>query len=607
MAKEAERRRAPDEEDRDRADFTWAASALRRIGGRVFPAAKARRRVPEAPPAEVVVAAPVTTTPTEPEAETPAPVVVTSQELVPVRVSPRQRLWDRLPSQAEAYAVPLLVVVLIGIVATKNHFGGVDWGDDFALYLRQARSLTIGNVGEVISTNRFTVDNSGWHTFSPYVYPWGWPLLLAPFYAVLGLNYPIFKFLEVLSLCVFLFVFYVLVRRRTGPVPAMILMLLIGLSPAFVGATDTVLSDLPYLCFVGVSLWWMDRCRLAGILRASRRQLITLGLLLAFTYNVRREGIALLPALAALQAAALLGPAGVRGAWRARWRANAKDIALPYLAFGGAVVGFQLLLPTVLFPGAPGTGLSNISARLLYNRDVLAEHIGLKDPGQHMLLFHSEANARHALAVIVGLAIVGVLARLVHRGEEDASLAAYLCVSSFLMLISPYEASRYLFTITPLLMYFAYQALPTLVEMAPLRSPNWGAAAAIAPAVALVGLVMLNGSDLRHSTDYHRVYHYTVNGPEDAASKQMLTAVRDMTRASDVILFFRARAMTFYTDRPAIMGSNLDLLLKRADWYVMVKNSTYVQTPVTDDEAAARGLTKAWENGEYVLWRVPRT
>ena len=85
----------------------------------------------------------------------------------------------------------------------------------------------------------------------------------------------------------------------------------------------------------------------------------------------------------------------------------------------------------------------------------------------------------------------------------------------------------------------------------------------------------------------------------------MFTAVKTLTRGDDVILFFRARAMTLYTDRLAVQGSNLEQLLPRSDWYVMAKGSTYSQTLLTDDEGAALGLTKAWENPSWVIWRVP--
>ena len=47
-------------------------------------------------------------------------------------------------------------------------------GDEFALYLRQARSIFDGDIADVVADNRFSVLYSTGR-FSPYAYPWGWP------------------------------------------------------------------------------------------------------------------------------------------------------------------------------------------------------------------------------------------------------------------------------------------------------------------------------------------------------------------------------------------------------------------------------------------------
>jgi hypothetical protein len=508
---------------------------------------------------------------------------------------------------AVARVGPVVLVVLIGAVCLLNHFHGVDWGDDFALYMRQAKALNIGNVGEVIHDNRFTVDNSGWHTFSPYMYPWGWPLMAAPVYALFGLKYQIVKVLEVAALCGFLYVFYAVVRRRAGWVAAALLTLLIGLSPSYVGATDTVLSDLPYLCFVGVALWWIDRCRLQGMLDCGRRRLVLLGLLLAFAFNIRREGIALLVPLAALQATVLLGRVRRdRGHSRlVLGDVNWREVVLPYLTFGAAVVAFQLLLPTTLLPKLPGAGLKNVHSNISFYRNILAENVGLKAAGSPMELFHSHLLAERLVVLLVALAAIGLIGRLLVQLEEDVALGAYLVAASFVVLVSPYQEGRYLFTITPLLVYFAVQALPSLARLWGLRRPVFSLIVVVVPLVALAGLVNINLRTTKHATDYHRQYQLTVNGPEKPASLEMFAAVQQLTRGDDVILFFRARAMTLYTDRLAVQGANLDQMLPRVDWYVMEKGSSYSQTPLSDSEGAARGLTKAWENDDWVIWRVP--
>ncbi len=516
----------------------------------------------------------------------------------------RSREWRPL---LKRLAIPVLLVVIIGVICLNNHFNGVDWGDDFALYMRQAKALATGNVGEVISQNRYAIDNSGWHTFSPIGYPWGWPLIVSPFYVLFGLNYGFFKFLEVVAFCGFLLAFYALVRPRTGTLPAIVLLLLVGLSPAYVRGTDTVLSDLPNLCFVGVTLWWMDQCRRRGLLTTARRDLVILGVLLAAAFSIRRESMALVAALAAVHAA-ILGRRAVRArSARVLLSIDWRKLVLPYAVAGIAVVALQVVLPTDFLPDLPGTGITNASSHVTFYQDAMSEQVGLKEPGAKASLFHSNSTARKALGMIVILAIAGLTLRVLNNLEEDVGIAVYALAATFIMLVSPYQELRYLYTITPFLLYFAYQAIPSIVTSLWPRRRGIVRAGVIVPAVALFGLALINAKDLWHATQYHRDNQYTVNGPETANSQAMFEAVREHTRGDDVILFFRARAMTLYTDRLAIQGSNLDQLLPRVDWYAMEKGSSYSQTDLTDQEAAARGLKKEWENGGWVLWRVPAT
>lgn len=335
----------------------------------------------------------------------------------------RQRRQFRV---AQSYALPLALVSFISVICMINHFSGHDWGDDFALYLRQAKALAIGNVGEVISDNRFTVENSGWSTFSPVAYPWGWPLLIAPLYALFGINYEVLKIVEVVAFCLFLLTFFSLVRRRAGYLAATLLVLLIGLSPIYIAGTDSVLSDMPYLSFVGVSLWWMDRCRRQGLDGGvSRRQLVIMGLLVAYSFNVRREGIILLCAFAALHLSMLVGPAMRRRSVKLLGEQDWRKASIPYVTFGLAVVTFHLLLPTMLVQRIPGTGLHNVMTRLAYYQDILAQQIGLEKPGLSMELLGSEFLAERALLCLVTLAMVGLVLRDFATGGRKTSDLPY--------------------------------------------------------------------------------------------------------------------------------------------------------------------------------------
>ena len=103
-----------------------------------------------------------------------------------------------------------------------------------------------------------------------------------------------------------------------------------------------------------------------------------------------------------------------------------------------------------------------------------------------------------------------------------------VCAAAFVVLNSPYQESRYLLTITPFLLYFAYQALPALVGSWSCAAPCSTCAAAALPLLAVAGLVNINAQAMKHSTDYHRRYDLVVNGPYSPLSQGMFTAVAQL-------------------------------------------------------------------------------
>jgi hypothetical protein len=510
------------------------------------------------------------------------------------------RLRDELPM--------LLIVAGVFLFCVVNQHTGHDWGDDFSLYLRQAKGLVQGRVGDVLADNRYTVDNSSWSTFSPYSYPWGFPLLLAPFYAWRGLDYGFFKLLEAAFFAAFLFVFARILRRRIGEIPAATLVLLVGLSVPYVSWTDTVLSEFPYLFALAVALWWMDRCRERDLLDGpSLRPLIVLGFLVGFAYTVRREGMAVLLALVALHVVSI-----APRLWRARheqpWRAvRWSRLATPYLAAFAWVAGLQLVLPTVVYQSFPNTGLSQVKPNVIWYRDILAEHLGLKDVGYPQLeLLGSGGLARLALGLFVALSVVGLVARAVRATVLDASLIGYLVGVCAIFAVTPFHEGRYLFSITPLMGYFALHGVALVVEALVPRRTGRARVGVAAGAAFLAVFMLANAHDLWQRTELRReLGEYVIWGPEDPNAQQMFAAVRATTEEDDVIGFFRARAMNLYSDRRSLQITSLAHVVERTDAYVMAKNSTYSQILLTDDEAAAAGLQKVWENGFFVIFRVP--
>lgn len=565
------------------------------------------------------------------------------------------------PTAAFLRHAPLGAFVAVSVLLSfAVHRDGHYWGDDFALYIRQSKGLVDGNWAQVISDNHFMLENSGgWNTFSPYVYPWGVPLLLAPFYWKWGLDYEHLKWLGVICLAVFLVCFNRITERRIGYGAALALTAAIGCSLPFVTQTNTIQSEMPFLAFVGLSLWAIDRVRIRDGWEGDRlAPLIGVGLVLAFTFNIRREGLALVAALVATHLAYLAATKRGAGWWRTtRW----KRLATPYTTFVAAVAGFQLLLPSVLAPRYPGDGLDNLKQNVPFYRDVFATHLGFWRPYRaNYEVLGSVGLGQTLFRAVLWLLAIGIVLRLVRHWREDAVLFGYLAATSYATGRFWAHEARYLLQLTPFLLYFAAQALPSLAAVVSARGrraasatraaepdpeplgPDASATAtsadpepaaddagdidgrpadggphpaplltrlAIGVVVAgLAGIALLGFSAARGEADRTSVSNAGADqdGPTDPSTAQMWVAVRDNTRADDVVAFFRARAMTLMTDRRSIQNGSLDVILRNADYFAMQKGSTYSQPGVSDEQAIEYGMTKVWENDRYVLWEIPQ-
>ena len=86
--------------------------------------------------------------------------------------------------------VGLQIFFLLGVSCALIYgllTNGHNWGGDFAAYIMQARSVLEGNVPQFIEANSFAVQKST-DNLGPITYPWGFPVLLVPFYKAFGMD-----------------------------------------------------------------------------------------------------------------------------------------------------------------------------------------------------------------------------------------------------------------------------------------------------------------------------------------------------------------------------------------------------------------------------------
>lgn len=486
-------------------------------------------------------------------------------------------------------ALPV-VLFICAALALALHRSGHTEGDDFALYLRQARSIFEGNPAEVIADNRFAVLNSA-DGFSPIGYPWGWPLLLSPFVRIWGLDYDRLKVLEVGLFVVWLTFLHGIVRRRIGVLPALAVVAVLGTAPILLSHTDQLLSEFPYLAALGLFVWWLDRVVDRGrLIDASWTELVALGVLAAVAFNVRREGIVLPVLIAAVQVVELVrtregGPRQIVESLRWRWR----RLVAPHAAFVGSVVFFQLLLPTALIPDN-GNSPGNIDDRWTEFPEILSEQLGL-------------GERTWVGVVILALAASGIVVGLQRRPRLDGPILLLAVLSAMTIGTHFRRVDRYWFQVTPWVLYFAVAACVAAAIAL------WRGRAAVTPwlAVAPAALLLVAHandlpSQLRDVSEFNAAGR-TLSGPANPDNLPIFAAVDELTPPDAIVAFYRARTMTLLTDRLSFQTRQLDDITRSADYLAQRRRPNGWQPDV--DEMVGSGFVEVWSDDHWILWENP--
>lgn len=497
-----------------------------------------------------------------------------------------------------------VLAVLLGAMAAAmfaSHRAGHWWGDDWALYVRQAQGLLDGNPGRVIRENEFAVEMSRGAAFSPPLYPWGYPIILAPFVAVLGPDLDRLAVVQVLCSMVFAASWYALARRRIGTVAALIGVVAVTMTPLLVGWTELIQSEWPFLATTAAVLVALDRLTARGALTdvtAPLWPVFLIGVGAAAAFSVRREGLAMVGAIATAQLVGLLTD-------RAWWSDRADRVAMaarllaPHTA-ALAVVGIvQVVLPSTLVPQYSGTSVRNVWKFRRDHLDHLAEVSGLKRTWQSSPeVLGSSTLGWVAVVTYVMLAAAGiVLAVVVHR-RRDLHLVAY--VVGALLIGGSFRSpiNRYVCTIAPLLLLSGVAAVATAARLVP-----WRHTATVVVSLLLVALA--TGNVIQATTRIHTArvaadIGAIEWGPTHPLAVEMFEAVEALSEPDDVIAAPKARAMTLETGRLAVQVDDYRPIPDTVRLgLVVVERDSDIEDEIETDPTRFR---EVWRNARFVIY-----
>jgi hypothetical protein len=528
------------------------------------------------------------------------------------------------PAPLTRFREPIIlaaIVATMAIVALLAQRSGHWWGDDWALYVRQAEGLVQLRTGEVIADNRFTVEQSGLPEFSPPVYPWGYPIVLAPFVAVLGTDLDRLMLAQIFCFGWFLVMWHRLARPRVGPVLALVGTGVLALSPQYLRWSELIQSELAFIAVAATALVVLDRERTRATIvtmGSSLWPLVGVGVAAAAAFNVRREGLAMLPAIFVAQAAALaLWWRAAGSAERASLRSNAAwprlagRLAVPYAATAATIALLQVVLPSTLVPRYQGNGIHNVWGFASDHLGHVLATLGLRDAVEPTpTVFGNETFGTVMVVAFLAAVAAGVVRAFWKRPALDLPIVAFMAAAITIGGSFRFPGSRYLAVVGPIALLLAISGCRWFARLATHRldARGVGARAAVVPtAVLLVLMMVANANAARHLIDRAREAERagTVEwGPDAPDSIDMFAAVTTLTADDAVIGFFKARAMTQRTERRALQIDAfhpIDRVDRLLTHVVLERASPLVAAVSTDPER----FEPIWSNPTFTLYHLP--
>ncbi len=245
-------------------------------------------------------------------------------------------------------ATLLAILLFTALVHLTSFQEGHYWGGDFSSYIHQAKSLVEGTVTQLRAIANFRTENTSPEAMvGPTFYPWGFPLLLSPVYALSGLDLLPMKVLVLAFALAAQTMTFFLLRGRLPDCWVLLITFIMGVNPAIFNFKNHILSDIPFLFFVLLSLFLMQRIVIdRGRFLAPARHYVLLGLAILCAFLTRTHGLALIPTLAVVQAVQIWDTEEVpslRAAGRAIKRLRPVSI-LPYvvIAVGAGLIRLTL-------------------------------------------------------------------------------------------------------------------------------------------------------------------------------------------------------------------------------------------------------------------------
>jgi hypothetical protein len=473
-----------------------------------------------------------------------------------------------------------IIVVISLIVGASTLTRGHQWGDDFAWYIVQAKSILTGTTDEFMEQSAFTNQQSTTH-LGPLAYPWGYPLILTPIYAIKGVSPLALKLPGLFFYAGFLICLYSLMRDRLTLPESLIVVSLFAFNPLLLQFLDQILSDIPFLFFSTLSLLLMTQPGKRNILHY-----VGIGAAIFFTTFLRVTGVLLLGSFLIVEFFRLLKDR--------RDRAAAFEIIK-----GSFIVCFVFILLWItnllLFPGGGESYFSQYEQLMETARGMLQGYFNV-----FSLFFGAASPWKYLYYLLLIFFLLGAW----YKRKQEPILLIFFVLWMIVHITYPYwQGPRYIFPLLPIFVYFIFQGMKFVIGKLPEKYHVIAQRAFYAFWVLIAGIFLLRSS----MNAYANLQNARgINGPFDPYSMEVYQYIKEETPPESVVIFFKPRVMVMMTEHLTIMSTECDRMLK-GDYIVLSRKvGENQQIPPEGIESCNLALDQVLKNNRFIVYQIQK-
>lgn len=468
---------------------------------------------------------------------------------------------------------------------------GQSWGGDFALYLRQAKSLLEGNIYECLTSNARSMANSD-YKLSPDLYPWGFPLLLVPIYNFFGMNLLTMKILEIIFFYLCILIIFLLLEKNLDRTSRLLVIGVFAFNPFLIKFTNHILSDLPGLFFALFSIFLLKKTVTEKKHFINRpASLILLGSSIWLAHFMRPNYMLLVPTLFLAQ---LVEMKTSGQNFKDYIIGNKVDI-LPYAVFIILSLISDKILPKGGSYGFYAEFISNMNLEYLmgniyYTAMLPANFFG----GGHTI-------QRGLYILTLPFAIKGI--RLNWK-RDYIYVVFFALTAAFFALWPGRQGLRYIFSLLPFYIYFTMLGLKDFQAK---RNRKVDLSRVFFCFLLAFFLIQTSFAAYKNMWGGRK----TAEGPFTPESAEMFKFIRENTDKEKVMVFFKPRVLMLLAERDAFMSRELSNIAYKGDYLVINRNTEDDQISIESDEFKQKMnsgfFTLAFENSGFFIYRINRT